>query len=89
MGKKVKRYTKEFKDTIVELYNNGKSYSELNSEYGVPKTTMLQWIKKDKSIKDGSFVANKKETENLKRIAELEEENEILKKALSIFAETK
>ncbi len=29
-----KRYTEEYKNTIVELYNSGKTLAELNSEYG-------------------------------------------------------
>lgn len=33
MARGQKRYTDEFKNTIVELYNSGKVLSELSSEY--------------------------------------------------------
>ncbi|HCL4444939.1 TPA: transposase [Clostridium botulinum] len=39
MARGQKRYTEEFKNTIVELYNAGKSLSELSSEYAVAKST--------------------------------------------------
>ncbi len=40
MAKKSKRYTEEFNGTIIELYNSGKSLSELSSEYGIAKSTI-------------------------------------------------
>lgn len=44
MTKGKKRYTKEFKDTIVERYNTGKSLGELSSEYGISKSTIADWV---------------------------------------------
>ena len=44
MGRKVKSYTQEYKNTIIELFNSGKTYAEISSEYGVPKTTIRQWL---------------------------------------------
>ncbi|WP_446899433.1 group II intron maturase-specific domain-containing protein [Clostridium sp. LBM24168] len=44
MSNRSKRYTKDFKNTIVELYNLGKSLSEINREYGVAKSTIKVWI---------------------------------------------
>ncbi len=41
-----KQYTEEFKNTIVELYNSGKSLSELSSKYALSKSTISGWIKK-------------------------------------------
>ena len=45
-----KQYTDEFKKTIVELYNSGKSLAELNSEYAVSKSTITGWVKKNKPV---------------------------------------
>lgn len=45
MARGQKQYTEEFKNTIVELYNSGKSLTELNSEYAVSKSTIIGWIK--------------------------------------------
>lgn len=40
MTKKLIRYTDDSKNTIVELYNSGKSLTELNREYGISKSTI-------------------------------------------------
>lgn len=45
-----KRYTEEYKNTIVELYNSDKTLAEINSEYGLPKFTILTWVKKAEPI---------------------------------------
>lgn len=42
MGRNVKSYTQEYKNTIVDLFNSGKTYAEISKEYGVPKTTVRQ-----------------------------------------------
>lgn len=89
MGRTVKSYTEEYKNTIVELFNNGKTYKELNSEYGVPKSTIRQWVNKVEKRNDGTEKKENNIKEILKRDALLQEENEILKKALSIFAKAK
>lgn len=92
MGRKVRSYTQEYKNTIVELFNSGKTYAEISSEYGVPKTTIRQWVNKANNTDDNTITANENDAEIKaikKRMAKLEQENEILKKALSIFATTK
>jgi len=87
MTKGKKRYTKEFKDTIVELYNTGKSLGELSSEYGISKSTIADWVKKAKpvEINKNEIVTRADYEAMLKKMARLEEENEILKKAIAIF----
>lgn len=40
MGRGQQKYTEDFKKTIVELYNSGKSLGELNREYGISKSTI-------------------------------------------------
>ena len=91
MGRKVKSYTQEYKNTIIDLFNSGKTYAEISDEYGVPKTTIRQWVKKNNTVSDND-ISNEGDAEikaMKKRMAKLEQENEILKKALSIFATTK
>lgn len=87
MAKGQKQYTDEFKSTLLELYNSGKTIGALSSEYGISKSTIVGWIKKNKPV-----IVNKDKTVTtadyqamLKRMAQLEEENEILKKAMAIF----
>ncbi|MEG1254884.1 transposase [Clostridium sp.] len=42
-----KKYTEDFKQQIVDLYNMGnKSISKLEGEYDISKSTMNGWIKK-------------------------------------------
>jgi transposase len=89
MGKGTKWYSEEFKNTIVELYNSGKTLTELNSEYGIAKSTISGWIKKASPVsidKDTTIIWVDYQA-ILKKMAKLEEENEILKKAIAIFTE--
>jgi transposase len=88
MARGQKQYTEEFKKTIVELYNSGKNLTELSSEYGISKSTIIGWLKKAKPVtmdKDTTITAADYQA-MLKKMARLEEENEILKKAMAIFA---
>ena len=46
MEKNQKKYTQEFKQQIVDLYNTGNySFPQLSSEYGVAKSTILNWVR--------------------------------------------
>ena len=83
-----KRYDQEYKNMIVDLFKSGMTLSEISSEYGIAKSTINGWIKDVKEIKvDGNEVMTLKEVKELKReMARIKEENEILKKAMAIFA---
>ncbi len=83
-----RRYDKEYKNMIVDLFNSGMSLAELSSEYGIAKSTINGWIKDVKEIKvDKNEVMTLKEVRALKKeMAKIKEENEILKKAMAIFA---
>jgi len=88
MSKNGIRYSEEFKQQIVDLYNSGSSVSHLSREYGVTNVTIYKWIKELSPIKisDKEEMTSKEYEAMKKRIAELEMENEILKKATAIFA---
>ena len=81
-------YDQEYKDMIVELFKSGMSLAEQSSEYGIAKSTINGWIKDVKEIKvDENEVMTLKEVKALKKeMARIKEENEILKKAMAIFA---
>lgn len=87
MGKG-RRYDQEYKDMIVDLFKSGISLAELSSEYGIAKSTINGWIKEVKEVKiDENEVMTLKEVKALKKeMARIKEENEILKKAMAIFA---
>lgn len=83
-----KRYDQEYKNMIVDLFKSGMSLPEISSEYGIAKSTINGWIKDVKEIKvDENEVMTLKEVKALKKeMARIKEENEILKKAMTIFA---
>ena len=40
------KYTEEFKQSIVSLYESGKSNTQICKEYGMSSSTLHKWIKK-------------------------------------------
>ena len=87
MSKESPRYTEEFKKSVVSLYHNGKTQSQLHEEYGVSPSALARWIKAYSEVKlDDNTVMSAKQVKALqKRNALLEEESIILKKAIAIF----
>ncbi|WP_213818660.1 transposase [Garciella nitratireducens] len=71
------RYSDEFKQQIVDLYRSGKTVIDLSGEYGVSTVTIYN--------SEETMTAKEYQTMK-KRIAQLEKENEILKKATAIFS---
>ena len=88
MSTKQNHYNEEFKRTLVELHQNGKSQSELCREYGVSKSALSKWVKLYSTIEteDGDVLTAKQIKELQKRNARLEEENLILKSHCHIHA---
>lgn len=84
---KPNKYTEEFKKTIVTLYQSGKTYSEIQKEYGVSSSALSNWVKKYSQVQmdDNTVLSAQQIKELQRRNAELEEENLILKKAIAIF----
>ena len=83
------RYDEEFKKMIVELLNTKqKTISELTREYGLSKAAIYNWKKQysEITIDENTTINNKEILEMKKEINRLKEENEILKKAMAIFA---
>lgn len=83
-----KKYTDDFKAMIVELHRSGKPPCETMREYGLSSSAYYNWISDNKTVTvdDQKFTA--KEVKLLKREnLRLKEEVEILKKALTIFAD--
>ena len=86
MAKQYKSYDEEFKKTLVSLYENGKKLSELSREYGINESTIRPWIKKYGTIttSTGEITNNDEILKLQKKNRELEQEVEILKKAVAI-----
>lgn len=81
------KYDEDFKKSLVSLYQNGKTQSQLCREYGVSKSALSKWIRQYSTVQvdDGEVLTAKQVKELQKRNAQLEEENLILKKAIAIF----
>ena len=83
-----KRYSQEFKDTLLDFYHSGQSVTQLSKEYGVAPATIYKWI--DLYSKSNESSVSKADFLDLKRqLAKVKEEQDILKKVLTIFAEKK
>lgn len=80
-------YDEDFKKSIVTLFQNGKSQSQLSKEYGVSLSAINKWVHLYSTVKteDGEILTAKQIKELQKRLLQLEEENLILKKAIAIF----
>ena len=92
MGKRGKRYSKEFKLGACRLIvHEGYTYSEAAKRLGVTSWSIRQWLKKFRERGELAPADEPQpEADELKRlrkeIKELKVENEILKKATAYFA---
>lgn len=82
-----RKYDEDFKKSLVTLYHNGKTQTQLCKEYGVSNTALGKWIRAYSEVKvDEDTILTAKQVRDLqKKNALLEEENLILKKAIAIF----
>lgn len=82
-----KKYNKEFKQTVVELYRSGTSVNQLSSEYGVSEVTIYKWIKLHSPIEGTNELTAAEVAAIQKENLRLKQEVEILKKAMTIFTQ--
>lgn len=85
MGKR--KYDDEFKRNVITKVLNGQSVASVSREIGVNESLIHKWkraaLDNGDGIKTGTELAEQQALK--KRIRELEEENQILKKAALIF----
>ena len=80
-----KRYSKEFKQTILDLFKQRKTARPLSLEYEVGYSTLLKWVQGSKPISPSGLIQD--EVKALKKLLkEKDEEITILKKALGLLA---
>lgn len=94
--KEYRQYTEEFKlEALGLLKTSGKKAAQLERDLGITKGLLLKWRDKyqvketgtTKKLELSDIEAMKKEMLRLRReLAEVEEERDILKKAISIFS---
>ena len=87
MGQSTNHYDEEFKKSLVDLYHNGRTQASIVKDFGVSQSALTKWIKQYSTVKtvDGEVLTALQVKYMQKRLAELEEENLILKKAIAIF----
>ena len=85
---KRKTYTNEFKTMIAELVLSGQSVKDIAREYSLSETAVRNWSKKKAPINvaEGDTTNLEEINRMRKENARLKEENDILKKAMAIFA---
>ena len=95
MGKR-RKYTKEFKESAIELYrsnSNEKTIQDVAEGLGIIPANLSRWLRESqecetKNIRVFPGQGNPRDEEMFqlrKRVADLEETNEILKKAMTFF----
>lgn len=90
------KYTSEFKKTVAKRAKKAKTYAEVGREFGIPSREVKKWLDDYEKYGDLAFVEGGPEQHSAqrmkemeKRIADLEEENEILKKVAAVFSKPK
>jgi transposase-like protein len=93
MGKR-RKYTREFKESAVELYHNSsKTAKEIAEDLGINPDNVSRWVRESEEGKKSELKVfpgqGNPRDEELARLkkenADLRETNEILKKAMAIF----
>jgi transposase len=82
------RYTQEFKDEAVALYKTGRcGLVKTADQIGIATATLSKWIKQSKESEEVLDINEREQLRQAKReLAQLREENDILKKAAAFFA---
>ena len=92
MSKTRKRYTREFKQNAVKLWqDSGKSAAEIEKDLGLKSGQLYSWkyeFKKEVMAEADGSAAEAAEIRRLKKeLALVKQERDILKKAISIFSQ--
>jgi transposase len=96
MGKRKRKYDKEFKIEAVRLATKSdRSTAEVARDLGIHPNLIYNWKESLAEDKDQAFPGQgrlKQEAEEMRRLkrqlADIQEERDILKKALAIFSRT-
>ena len=78
-----RNYTEDFKKQVVNLYNNGKSRSEIIREYDLTPSAFNNWIKQYNT--SGSFKAKDNRSEEEQELIELRKRNRQLEMEVDIL----
>jgi transposase len=87
-------YSQEFKDQIVELHRQGRSFTDLGREFNLAPTSIANWVRaadrRDEATGRSQREAAESDKARIRRLerelAHKEQELQILGKALAFFA---
>ncbi|NLW14800.1 MAG: transposase [Erysipelothrix sp.] len=81
-------FNEEFKKMIVQMYLDGESVSDLSRKYEVSRPSVYNWIRQFKPIQleDGKTTDVSDIIKLKQEMIKLKEENEVLKKCITIFS---
>jgi transposase len=87
-------YSQEFKDQIVQLHRQGRSFVDIGKEFNLAPTSVSNWVRaadrRDAAAGRAEAEAGESDKARIRRLerelARKEEELEILGKALAFFA---
>lgn len=89
-GKTRAPYSPQFREAAVRLVKQGRKLSEVGAELGVSVESLRHWVRQiqvDEGRRDGLTTDERLELGQLRRrTRQVEEERDILKKALAFFA---
>ncbi len=88
---KQRKYDQDFKKEVIKMVEAGRSVPDVAQSLGIGKNLIYYWIKGTKGIQSPpgqktGLLYDEDKTALHKRIKELEQERDILKKALGIFS---
>ena len=94
MGQKRNTYSKEFKEQAVAMLNSGRSGKQIEAELGLSTGLVYRWRDQMRAKGEEAFPGNgnngAEEVAQLRRkLAQAEEERDILRKAVAIFSNPK
>lgn len=97
MGKTRQHYNDEFKlQTVKYIQEQTKNIPQIAEELNIPESTLQQWMAKYRKFENEPLLTpdalrerDRKIETQAKEIADLQEEIEILKKAMHIFSKEK
>jgi transposase len=87
-----KIYTEEFKQTALDLLAGGMTQKQVCQDLGVSKSALQSWVRlsrlQEHGIEPATDDAGKREQAALlKRVRELEQENEVLRRAAAYLSQ--
>jgi len=79
------RYNDDTKKSAVALFYDGKPFEQISVECGASISTIKRWVSEFTAfqLSDGNVVTIKQIEALYRRVSQLEEENAVLKKAIS------